>query len=111
MKAVGQYLAQQARVGDPITYSKVVDHFPDMPPLNGAWSAHPLCAIFGELDIEDHSEHRPFRTAFVYAKETGRPGDGFFKMISKLRGISVLKSEQDAVWMEELEALIAYYKN
>jgi hypothetical protein len=38
--------------------------------------------------------HR-FRTALVFAKETGRPGQGFFDTVQNLRGKTILKSEQD----------------
>lgn len=51
-----------------------------------------------------------FEPLLVFAKETGRPGDGFFKMISKLRGFSIHKSQQDKIWTEELKALINYYE-
>ena len=84
----------------PITYTNVVRSFPDLPPLTGAWRSHPLCTIFGDLDIEDDRNKRPFRTALVFAKETGRPGEGFFEMI---------ESQTDKVWTNELKALIDHY--
>ena len=110
MKEVGKYLEQQAKLGAPITYTDVVRSFPDLPPLTGAWRSHPLCTIFGDLDIEDDRNKRPFRTALVYAKETGTPGDGFFEMIETLRGVSITKSQKDKVWTDELKALIDLYK-
>jgi hypothetical protein len=62
------------------------------------------------LDKEDHVKQRPFRTALVFAKETGRPGQGFFDTVANLRGKTILKSEQDKVWIAEVGALRAYYK-
>jgi hypothetical protein len=109
IKDVGQFLEQQAKLGTPITYTDVIRKFPDLPPLGPHWKSHPLCSIFGELDEEDHLKGRPFRTALVYAKETTRPGDGFFLTIEGLRNITIDKSEQDKVWTDELNAVITYY--
>jgi hypothetical protein len=109
IKQVGQYLEEQAKLGEPITYSQVIKRFPDLPPLTAAWRSHPLCGIFGELDDEDNIKKRPFRTALVYAKETGRPGQGFFDTVTRMRNEPILKSEQDKVWTEELKALIEHY--
>jgi hypothetical protein len=61
---------------------QLIAHFPDLPPLTEYWRSHPLCSIFGELDDEDRLKKRPLRTALVFAKETGRPGQGFFDTIS-----------------------------
>jgi hypothetical protein len=110
MKEVGKYLEQQAKRGAPINYVDVVKNFPAIPSLGPHWKSHPLCTIFGDLDIEDERHKRPFRTALVFAKETGRPGDGFHEMIDKLRGVSVSKSQKDKIWTDELKALLAYYK-
>jgi hypothetical protein len=109
MKEVGQYLEEQAKLGTPITYTDVVRRFIDLPPLTGAWRSHPLCTVFGDLDVEDDRNKRPFRTALVFAKETGRPGQGFFDAIMSLRNTTILKSEQDRVWTDELKAVIAFY--
>jgi hypothetical protein len=109
IKEVGQFLEQQAKLGSPITYGDVIRKFPDLPALGPHWKSHPLCSIFGELDDEDHIKGRPFRTALVYAKETTRPGQGFFDTITNLRNKTILKSEQDKVWTDELKAVIAHY--
>jgi hypothetical protein len=109
IKDVGQFLEQQAKLGAPITYGDLIRRFPDLPPLGPHWKSHPLCSIFGELDDEDIVKERPFRTALVFAKETGRPGQGFFETMQNLGGITVLKSEQDKIWTEALKVLIAYY--
>jgi hypothetical protein len=52
---------------------------------------------------------RPFRTALVFAKETGRPEQGFFDTVSNLRNKTILKKEQDKVWTDEVKALFAFY--
>jgi hypothetical protein len=109
IKEIGQFLEEQAKVGRPITYTDVIRKFPDLPPLSAAWRSHPLCSIFGELDDEDNVKHRPFRTALVFAKETGRPGQGFFDAMANLRGKTILKSEWDRVWTKELNDVIKHY--
>lgn len=111
IRDVGLYPEQQAKLGSPITYGDVIRKFPDLPPLSAAWRSHPLCGIFGELDDEDNLKKRPFRTALVFAKETGRPGQGFFDTMQNLLGVAVLKAEQDKVWVAELGALTTYYKS
>ena len=45
----------------------------------------------------------------MFAKGTGRPGQGFFDTLTNLRNQSILKPEQDAVWTTELNAVISYY--
>jgi hypothetical protein len=47
---IGAFLEEQARKGEPITYGQVLDHFPDLPELKGAWLSHPLCDMFEQLD-------------------------------------------------------------
>jgi hypothetical protein len=61
---VAKFLEEQARLGEPITYTQVIIHFPELPKLTEAWLSHPLCDMFG-LDAQDHAEGRPFRTAMV----------------------------------------------
>jgi hypothetical protein len=109
IKEIGDYLEAQAKIGSPVTYGDVVRKFPALPPLSGAWRSHPLCQIFGELDDEDHLKGRPFRTALVYGKETGKPGQGFFDTVTNLRKQTILKSDQDKVWTDEVKAVTAYY--
>ena len=41
-------------------------------------------------------------------KPAGRV-NGFFETVSTLRNKTILKSEQDRVWTDELKAVIAYY--
>ena len=106
---VGTFLEKVAASGNPINYGDVIARFPDLPPLAGAWLAHPLRGIFGELDEQDAVAKRPFRTAMVIAKERNMPGPGFFKTISRLRGRQILKSEELTVWTDELRAVLVFY--
>ena len=66
-----------------MTYGELLRAFPDLPEFTGAWSAHPLRDMFGELDVEDAALGRPFRTAAVVSQDDRVPGGGFFKMYVK----------------------------
>jgi hypothetical protein len=107
---VGRFLEDQARKGEPVTYGQVLDQFPDLPEMNGAWLSHPLCEIFGQLDAQDHAADRPFRTALVYARDLSVPGQGFFDTLGGYRKKKIDKGQQLAVWVAELDAVKAHYK-
>ena len=106
---IGKYLERHAKLGEPVTYGRLLSQFSDLPPLDGNWRSHPLCSMFGELDEDDHRKGRPFRTAMVFAKETGRPGQGVFDTVSNLRHKTILTAEQNLVWLAELSVLKTQY--
>jgi hypothetical protein len=91
-REIASFLEDSAKTRTPIFYSDLSRKF-GLPPVTDAWTSHPLRAIFGELDLEDQEQNRPFRTALVIAKETSIPGNGFFTAHHDLRGISVPKNE------------------
>ncbi len=82
---LAEYLDGIAKKGKTVFYSELVKQF-DLPPLDEAWTSHPLSAAFDRLDKEDAEAGRPFRTSVVIAKELNRPGDGFFKSLAELKG-------------------------
>ena len=85
-------------------YSVLVSDF-GLPPLHGTWAGHPLERAFDALDEEDARAGRPFRTSVVFNKETKMPGDGYFKSIFRLKGISAKSDMQRLeVFSEELKA-------
>ena len=99
---LGQHLEGIAKKGRPIYYADLVTQF-NLPPLDGAWTSHPLCAAFGHLDREDAEAKRPFRTSVVIAKELNRPGDGFFKSLFELKRISAKSENQKMeIFLREL---------
>ena len=53
-----------------------------------------ISAIWGNLRIREGNR---------------QAGNGFFETVSTLRNKTILKSEQDQVWTDELKAVIAYY--
>jgi hypothetical protein len=108
---IGKFLEEQARKGEPITYGQVLDEFPDLPEMNGAWLSHPLCEMFGQLDALDHANGRPFRTALVYARDLSLPGQGFFDTLSGYRKKKISKNQQLEVWVAEVDAVKAHYKS
>jgi hypothetical protein len=101
----------QARRGEPITYGQVLQQFPDLPEMSGAWLSHPLCEIFGHLDAQDHAAGRPFRTALVYARDLSVPGQGFFDMLGGYRKKRIGKGQQLEVWLAEVDAVKSHYKD
>lgn len=101
---------KKARIPDPIFYSQIVDHFPDLPPIGEWWLAHPFCGMFEELDQEDFDNKLPFRTALVVSKEANRPGQGFFNTYKRMHNRRFKKADQDKIWNDELNKLKAHYK-
>lgn len=113
-KDVGIFLENRARRlgGDaPIFYGDLAAHF-GLPPVTEAWSAHPLSAMFEQLDQEDARTSRPFRTALVISRERNMPGEGFFKTFVRLRSpMPVPRTEQNKMklFLEELNSLLIHY--
>ena len=87
------------------TYGAIVERF-GLPPLDGAWSAHPLSEIFEVLDQQDAAANRPFRTSVVIAQELNRPGDGYFEALERLKGLPDPRTPnaRDALWTAELNS-------
>lgn len=114
-EALGKYLEALARQQSLKSYSDIVDQF-GLPPLDGAWKSHPLCAAFEYLDRADATHGRPFRTALVVRKSdvSSRtpqlPGDGFFESLEKFKAGQgpIAPKDRDAVWVRELTAVHAY---
>jgi len=72
-----RYLEQQLRAKGRdavMTYGELLAVFPDLPEFTGSWPSHPLCDMFRELDIEDASLGRLFRTAVALSKDDRLPG-------------------------------------
>jgi hypothetical protein len=95
-----------------LTYGELISHFDDLPEFTGEWFAHPLCNMFGELDIEDAEFNRPFRTAIVVSQRTNFPGDGFFTMYVEHRDPTAqIRNDIDRITIHqgELRELAAHY--
>ena len=95
-----------------MTYGELLLVFDDLPEFTGSWPAHPLCDMFGELDIEDASFDRPFRTAIVVSQDDRVPGGGFFKLYVKYRDRKArVRTDIDriTVHQRELRAVAAHY--
>jgi len=98
---LASFLEGRANGDGPITYGELTRQL-GLPPPDGAWEAHPLAAAFDALDREDAAADRPFRTSMVVAKETGLPGNGFFKSLFELKGRSAKSDDQRLdEWVKE----------
>ena len=105
---VGQYLEQLATNSQTINYHELVGHFA-LPPLDGAWSSHPLSEIFDVLDQQDANQNRPFRTSVVITVEGNMPGNGFFETLATLKNIQATNDNQRmTVFTAELNGAFAY---
>ncbi|MBL7189357.1 MAG: hypothetical protein ISS70_23760 [Phycisphaerae bacterium] len=106
---VGEQLESVAKRGAQIYYSQLVEQF-GLPPLDGAWSSHPLAEIFEVLDQQDATANRPFRTSVVVAVETNRPGNGLYEALERLKGVPDpgTPSAREAIWIREMQAAHDY---
>lgn len=105
---IAAHLERAAKQQKTVFYGDLTAHF-GLPPLDGAWSSHPLAAVFGVLDQEDAIAKRPFRTAVVVRREDRVPGDGFFQALELLRGIKARNSDKKLeVFIAELKAVYAF---
>ena len=106
---LGILLESTAKQRDVIHYSDIVQQY-GLPPLDGAWSAHPLSQLFETLDQQDSLANRPFRTSVVVAKESGAPGNGFFEALNRLKGIQDpgTANAREAIWLQEIQAAHNY---
>src|SRR5438093_1582622 len=51
---IGRYLEQQLRAkgrNAVMTYGELLEVFNDLPEFTQSWASHPLCKMFGDLDI------------------------------------------------------------
>lgn len=90
------------------TYGAVCNAF-GLPPLDGAWKAHPLCLIFDQIDRKDAEHGRPFKTAVVINLADGKVGAGFFEALAKYKNIKPLNTDAKLVaWNKEIIDCFSY---
>lgn len=65
--------------------------------------------LLGEICDQMHKEGKPMLSALVVRQDTGKPGDGFFEMATKLGRLPANASEQekDEFWKREVNAVFA----
>jgi len=80
-----------------------------LPPVNNLFKKSAMNLFFEQIDADDSNEQRPFRTAVVVQKATGRPGSGFYRSLESFRGITIPPSEEEAAWEKEISHLQHYY--
>ncbi len=99
-----EVLVQQARRGDPITYSDLVSKVTavKMEPHDTR-----LAHFLGEISTEEHEAGRPLITALVVHKHDLQPGKGFFDL-SRALGFSFV--DEIAFWSDQIERLRIQWK-
>lgn len=101
---LARFLEDRAKRKRTVYYSELVTQF-GLPPLEGGWMGHPLERAFDALDKEDAAANRPFRTSMVISKDNNIPGNGYFKSLFDLKGISAKSEKQRiAAFSQELTA-------
>lgn len=101
-------LEQKARDRKTVTYNELAAEL-GLPRVNNMFANHPFSDFFEQIDAVDSLERQPFRTALVVQKTSGRPGSGFFKSLSLLRGIEITQSSEEQIWQSEIDRLFTYY--
>ena len=107
---VGRFLEAIARRKSTTTYSGLAEQL-GFPPMEGAWTAHPLSQVFEYLDQQDAATSRPFRTSVVIRKDKNIPGDGYFESLARIKtkGIPAkTDTAKEKVWLDELNAVYAF---
>ncbi|HXM80426.1 MAG TPA: hypothetical protein VN929_00700 [Burkholderiales bacterium] len=107
---IGRFLEELARRKTTTTYGELAERF-GFPPMEGAWSAHPLSQVFDSLDQQDAAASRPFRTSVVIRRDRNIPGDGYFESLARVKtnGISAKTDRaKEKVWLDELKAAYAF---
>ena len=64
--------------------------------------------ILDAISRDEASEGRPMLSAVVVNADTGRPGDGFYRLACEI-GRAAKSEPDDAIWMAELEAAYEYW--
>lgn len=107
--SIGAYLELVASRRTVVTYNEVVTKF-GLPPLDGAWAAHPLSQLFELLDQQDAIANRPFRTSVVVSKKENAPGPGYYEALCRLKGIADPKNNESrlTIWTQELKDAYKY---
>lgn len=106
---VASALEARAAAQQTISYNDFADEV-GLPRPNNLFANSALKAYFEQIDWNDAEEQRPFRTALVVLKGTGRPGLGFYKSVELHRGIQVSQSGRAEFWQTEISDLFDYYK-
>lgn len=107
---VASGLEATAAAGKTVAYNDFADEV-GLPRPNNLFSNSAMKAYFEQIDADDAREHRPFRTAVVVTKKTGRPGRGFFDSLQTHRGDCIPEESQTEIWRAEIDNLFDYYKS
>ncbi len=65
--------------------------------------------LLGIVSRFEHENRRPMLSAIVIAKDTKRPGNGFFELARELKVLK--KEDNESFWINQYKALRKYWKN
>lgn len=105
---VASALEAKAATRETISYNDFAD-LVGLPRPYNFFANSAMKAYFEQIDYNDAEESRPFRTALVVAKKTGRPSKGFFASLELLRGMKIPSESEASVWDNEIAELYDYY--
>jgi len=72
-------------------------------PTRGDHMAKEVGQILGEISECEHNQGRPLLSAIVIRKDTGMPGEGFFKLARQLNKFQ--GQDEQNFWKNELQAV------
>ncbi|MFN8639549.1 MAG: hypothetical protein U0360_08855 [Dehalococcoidia bacterium] len=92
-------LVTAARYHQTVPYADVIDS------LRGAGRGY-VGQVLDELNVREHQAGRPLLSAIVVDRAGGQPGDGFFDLVKRLRGVA---GDRQAIWEAERDVVFLYY--
>lgn len=110
-----EYLAREcASVGKTIYYNDACEFIKKNFQIDIQPYSQILHNLLYEVSVREHNEGYPMLSVFVVNKETGRPGDVFFRLAKDLgRYKGSLKDEaaKEAFYIAEVNDAYAFWKN
>lgn len=102
--SVRELIIEYARRGDTLTYGEIAKRF------NVSWPRirHILPKHLGAICEIEHTNARPLLSCLVVDKNTGKCGDGFFKMAGILE---IVVGDRDQYLRHEQQRVFDYWKD
>lgn len=91
-----------------IGYKELTDWLGIDPQLR-PWRAELLYHALDTINRNEHNAGRPLLSAVVIVRESGMPGDGFFRLAKDLTQFNPATSSERDFWEQELRRLYDYW--